>query len=279
MVTPLRGLVLGTIAVALAGMPSIAQGTDRFITLASTTSTENSGLFEHLLPLFETETGVTVRVIAVGTGQALRLGQNGDADVLLVHHTASEERFVTDGYGAARHDVMYNDFVVVGPRSDPAGIAEAGTAGEAFRQIADSRAIFASRGDESGTHKAEMAIWQAADHDPTGASGAWYRELGAGMGATLNTASAMQAYTLTDRATWLAFENPGDLTILVEGDAALFNQYGVIPVNWDRHPHIKRGDTERFVEWLLSPGGQGAIGAYKLRGNQVFFPNARPSVD
>ena len=279
MVTPLRRVFCGAIAALLAGVPLAAHAADRFITLASTTSTENSGLFDHLLPVFEDETGLEVRVIAVGTGQAIRLGQNGDADVLLVHHTPSEERFVADGFGVARHDVMYNDFVVVGPRHDPASIADADTAAPAFGRIAESQATFVSRGDESGTHKAEMAVWQAAGHDPTDASGTWYRELGAGMGATLNTASAMQAYTLTDRATWLAFENSGDLMILVEADAALFNQYGVIPVNWARHPHIKREDTERFVEWLLSPAGQDAIGAYKLRGNQVFFPNAQPSVE
>ncbi len=276
MVTAIRLPVFVGFAVALALWSTLGQTAERFITLASTTSTDNSGLFEWLLPQFEDASGVTVRVIAVGTGQAIRLGQNGDADVLLVHHTPSEERFVADGYGMSRHDVMYNDFVIVGPRTDPAGIAESPSAADAFGRIAGAEAVFVSRGDDSGTHKAEMAVWQATEHDPTTASGTWYRELGAGMGATLNTANAMQAYVLTDRATWLAFENPGDLTILLEGDPALFNQYGVIPVSWDRHPHIRRDDALQFVEWLLSPAGQGAIGAFKLKETQVFFPNAAP---
>jgi tungstate transport system substrate-binding protein len=278
-VTLSHWLRAGCLALAVAWWATPGQTAERFITLASTTSTENSGLFDHLLPLFESETGIAVRVIAVGTGQAMRLGQNGDADLLLVHHRPSEERFVADGYGSARHDVMYNDFIVVGPATDPANIVGLASAAEAFNRIAASQAVFASRGDDSGTHKAETGIWRQASVDPTGASGAWYRELGAGMGATLNAASAMDAYTLTDRATWLAFENPGELKLMVEGDPLLFNQYGVIAINPERHPHVKHQDAGRFVEWLLSPPGQGAIGGFRLRGTQVFFPNAKSGSD
>jgi len=273
-VTLTRTITICWIALAATAWSMPGQAADRFITLASTTSTENSGLFEHMLPQFEAETGIAVRVIAVGTGQAMRLGQNGDADLLLVHHRPSEERFVAEGYGKVRYDVMYNDFIVVGPSADPAGITGFDSVAGAFGRIAVTQATFASRGDDSGTNKAEIGIWGQAGVDPTGASGDWYRELGAGMGATLNTASAMQAYTLTDRATWLAFENPGELTILVEGDPVLFNQYGVIPINVDRHPHVKYEDAGRLVDWLLSPAGQGAIAAFRLRDTQVFFPNA-----
>jgi len=276
-VTLFRAITIGWIALAAACWPVLGQATERFVTLASTTSTENSGLFEHLLPQFEAETGIAVRVIAVGTGQAMRLGQNGDADLLLVHHRPSEERFVAAGYGVARYDVMYNDFVAIGPTADPAGIAGLRSVAEAFSRIAGANVTFASRGDDSGTHKAEMGIWGQAGIDPTVASGGWYRELGAGMGATLNTANAMLAYTLTDRATWLAFENPGELNILVEGDPVLFNQYGVIMVNPDRHPHVKYEDAQRFIEWLISPIGQGAIDSFKVRDAQVFFPNAGAS--
>ncbi len=279
MVTLYRGLRVGLVALAVACWARPGLAAERFITLASTTSTENSGLFDHLLPQFESETGIAVRVIAVGTGQAMRLGQNGDADLLLIHHRPSEERFVAEGFGTARHDVMYNDFVVVGPATDPANIAGRTSAAEAFNRIATNHASFASRGDDSGTHKAEQGIWRQVSVDPTDASGTWYRELGAGMGATLNTASAMEAYTLTDRATWLAFENPGELKLMVDGDPLLFNQYGVIPINPERHPHVKHQDAGRFVEWLLSPAGQSAIAGFRLRGKQVFFPNAKSGVD
>ena len=253
---------------------SASAADDRFLTLASTTSTENSGLFEFLLPQFKAATGIAVRVVAVGTGQALRLGRNGDADALLVHHRPSEEQFVADGFGAARYDVMYNDFVVIGPAGDPAGIGGSAGAGPAFGRIADAAAMFVSRGDDSGTHRAEMAIWRHARVDPVQASGTWYRELGSGMGATLNAASAMDAYVLADRATWLAFANRGRLQVLFEGDPNLFNQYGLITISYARFPHVKSEQVDRFVEWLLGAPGQSAIAAFRLRGVQVFFPNA-----
>ncbi|MDP6951362.1 MAG: substrate-binding domain-containing protein, partial [Alphaproteobacteria bacterium] len=240
------------------------------ITLASTTSTENSGLFAHLLPQFERDTGIGVRVVAVGTGQAIRLARNGDADVVLVHHRASEEALVADGHGLARHDVMANDFVIVGPGDDPAGIGSAESAAQAFARIAETAAPFASRGDDSGTHKAERGIWQAANIDPVPASGTWYRELGAGMGATLNTAAAMGAYTLADRATWAAFANKGALSLHLAGDAALINPYGVIALDPARHPHVNAAAAAAFVAWLLSPAGQAAIAGFKIAGEQVF---------
>ena len=252
--------------------PSAAD--DRFLTLASTTSTENSGLFEFLLPQFKSATGIAVRVVAVGTGQALRLGRNGDADALLVHHRPSEEQFVADGFGAERYDVMYNDFVLIGPAADPAGISGGAGAGPAFKRIAAAAAVYVSRGDDSGTHKAEMVIWRHAGVDPVLASGTWYRELGSGMGATLNAASAMDAYVLTDRATWLAFANRGRLKVLLEGDPNLFNQYGLVTISSMRYPHVKSEETNRFVAWLLGTPGQSAIAAFRVRGTQVFFPNA-----
>jgi tungstate transport system substrate-binding protein len=265
---------LGALALAIGAGP--AGAAEHAIVLASTTSTENSGLFGHILPEFEAETGIAVRVVAVGTGQALKLARNGDADVLLVHHRPSEEAFVAEGYGVERFDVMYNDFVLVGPRADPAGIAGLESAAGALARIAESEAVFASRGDDSGTHKAERALWAEAGTDPSGASGGWYRELGQGMGATLNAAAAMDAYTLTDRATWLSFANKGNLRILVEGDPALFNQYGVILVNPERYPHVNAADGQAFIDWLLSPAGQGAIAAFRVGGAQLFFPNAKP---
>jgi len=247
---------------------------DRYLTLASTTSTDNSGLFEHLLPLFTEESGIAVRVVAVGTGQALRLGRNGDADVLLVHHRPSEEAFVAEGYGAERFDVMYNDFVLIGPAGNPPGFADDATAADALAMIANTAVLFLSRGDDSGTHKAEMGLWALAGVDPTAASGEWYRELGSGMGATLNVASAMDAYVLSDRATWLAFANRGNLAIALEDDPALFNQYGVIPISSERYPHVKSEETTRFIDWLLGTNGQAAIASFRLEGKQVFFPNA-----
>ena len=245
-----------------------------FITVASTTSTQNAGLFDHLLPLFEAETGIEVRVVAVGTGQALRLARNGDADLLLVHDKPSEEAFVAEGYGSARFDLMYNDFVVVGPAADPAGIAGAGDAAAAFASIAAVEAPFVSRGDDSGTHRRERALWTAAGLDPTGASGTWYREAGQGMGATLNTATMMEAYTLADRGTWLSMRGRLDLRILVEGDARLRNQYGVTLVSPERHPHVKAVLARRFAEWLLSPAGQTAIDGFAIDGERLFIPNA-----
>ncbi len=258
----------------LLGLGAPTAAGERFITLASTTSTENSGLFGHVLPRFTAETGVAVRVVSVGTGQAIRLAERGDADVLLVHHRPSEEAFVAAGYGVARHDVMYNDFVIVGPRDDPAGVAGAGTVADALNRIADARAAFASRGDDSGTHKKEQELWAQAGTDPVAASGAWYRETGSGMGATLNVASGLGAYTLTDRGTWLRFANRGDLELLFENDPPLFNPYGVIAVDPRRHPHVKAEDARRFVAWLVSPAGQQAIAEFRIDGEQAFFPNA-----
>ena len=243
-----------------------------FITVASTTSTEQSGLFKHLLPEARKALGFDVRVVAVGTGQALDMGRRGDADVVFVHDKPAEEKFLAEGHGVKRYEVMYNDFIVVGPRGDPAR-ARGKDAVEAFRRIAQARAPFASRADKSGTHSAELRYWKMAGIEP---KGAWYRETGSGMGPTLNTASGMNAYTLADRGTWLAFKNRGDLAILVEGDARLFNQYGVMLVNPARHPNVKKAMGMRFVDWLVSPQGQRAIAAYRIDGQQLFFPNASP---
>ena len=246
-----------------------------FIVVASTTSTQNAGLFDHLLPLFEAETGIEVRIVAVGTGQALRLARNGDADLLLVHDTPSEEAFVAEGYGSARFDLMYNDFVVAGPASDPAGIAGLRDAAAALGRIAAAAAAFVSRGDDSGTHRRERALWAAAGVDPSVASGAWYREAGQGMGATLNIASMMEAYTLTDRGTWLTLRARLDLRLLVEGDARLRNQYGVTLVSPERHPHVRAEPARRFADWLLSPAGQAAINQVTVDGKRLFVANAR----
>ncbi len=245
-----------------------------FITVASTTSTQNAGLFDHLLPLFGAETGIEVRVVAVGTGQALRLARNGDADLLLVHDKPSEEAFVAEGYGSQRFDLMYNDFVVVGPASDPAGIAGTDDAAAALAGIAAVAAPFVSRGDDSGTHRREQALWAAAGVDPTGASGTWYREAGQGMGATLNTATMMEAYTLADRGTWLSMRGRLDLRVVVEGDARLRNQYGITLVSPERHPHVKAEPARRFADWLLSPAGQAAIDGFTIDGERLFIPNA-----
>ncbi len=254
-----------------------AGAADVSIIVQSTTSTKNSGLYDHLLPQFTEETGITVHVVAVGTGQAIRNARNCDGDVLLVHAKPAEEKFVADGFGTKRTDLMYNDFVLVGPPSDPAGIAGAADAADALARIAQSGALFASRGDDSGTHKKEKALWTAAGIDPSDASGQWYRETGSGMGATLNTGIGMGAYVMTDRATWIAFKNKADFTILVEGDDALFNQYGVIPVNPTACASVKADASRTFVDWLLSERGQRAIGAYRLDGQQLFFPNANPA--
>ncbi|MCB1753566.1 MAG: substrate-binding domain-containing protein [Gammaproteobacteria bacterium] len=254
---------------------SAAPGGDKSIIVQSTTSTANSGLYDEILPMFQDKTGIRVDVVAVGTGQAIKNAMNGDGDVLLVHAKPAEEKFVADGFGVERFDVMYNDFVIVGPSSDPAGIRGMQDAKAALKKIAGSKALFASRGDNSGTHKKEVALWKAAGIDPTGASGTWYRETGSGMGATLNTASGMSAYTLTDRGTWISFKNRGDLRILAEGDADLFNQYGVILVNPAKHPHVKADLGQAFIDWILSDAGQNAIAGYKLEGQQLFFPNAR----
>lgn len=251
---------------------------ESFITVASTTSTQNSGLFKHILPLFKAYSGINVRVVAVGTGQAIRLAQKGDSDVLFVHHKPSELKFVTDGFGVGRRDVMYNDFVIVGPSADPAGIKGMTDAVAAFRKIQNSKSIFTSRGDDSGTNKKELGLWVSAGIDVKAVSGSWYRETGSGMGATLNAASGMQAYTLTDRGTWISFKNKKDLVLLTEGDVELFNPYGVILVNKTLHSHTKSNEGQTFIDWLTSSSGQKAIGAHRVGGKPLFFPNAtKPS--
>jgi len=257
---------------ALAAVPAAAQ--DRFITLASTTSTEQSGLFGHILPMFKRETGIEVRVVAVGTGPAIKNAMNGDGDVLLVHDKPAEEKFVAEGYGVERFDLMYNDFIVVGPPNDPAGIAGMKDARAALKKIADGKSLFASRRDNSGTHSKELALWKAAGVDPVAASGTWYRETGSGMGATLNTAVGMGAYALTDRGTWISFRNKGNYKIVIEGDPDLFNQYGVILVNPAKFPNVKAKQGQAFVDWLRSDEGQRAIAEFKVDGQSLFFPNA-----
>ncbi len=261
----------------LAGAASApAQAASPFIVVQSTTSTQNSGLLDVILPMFTAKTGIEVRVVAVGTGQALKNARNGDGDVLLVHDKPAEEQFVADGYGVERFDLMYNDFVIVGPAADPAGVGGTSDVATALAKIAGAAALFASRGDESGTHKKELSLWAEAGIDPVQASGTWYRETGSGMGATLNTAVGMGAYTLTDRATWIAFGNKGGFRILVEGDEKLFNQYGVVLVNPAKHPKVRADLGQRFIDWLVSAEGQDAIRSFTLDGQQLFFPNARP---
>ncbi|WP_405229786.1 substrate-binding domain-containing protein [Lentisalinibacter sediminis] len=268
----LRKPMIGLLATLVAGAGVSAESLP--ITVASTTSTEASGLFEHLLPLFTADTGIPVRVVAVGTGQAIRIAANGDADVLFVHHEPSERRFVRQGLGIERHPVMHNDFVLVGPAGDPAGIRGMDDAAAALRRIAAGEHAFISRGDDSGTHKREMTLWNEASADPRPASGTWYREAGMGMGATLNVASAMGGYTLSDRGTWIAFGNKRDLEILVEGDPGLHNPYGVIVVNPERFPHVHAAEAQAFADWLTSERGQRAIAAYRVDGQQLFFPEA-----
>jgi tungstate transport system substrate-binding protein len=253
-----------TLAAAMAG----------FITVASTTSTEQSGLFRHLLPAFEKKTGIQVRVVALGTGQALDMGRRGDADVVFVHARPLEEKFIAEGYGMKRFDVMYNDFVLIGPKSDPAKVGGTKDVVAAFKKIQAAQAPFVSRGDKSGTHFAELELWKASGVDIASGKGPWYRETGSGMGPALNSASAMNAYILADRATWLAFKNRGDLAVLVEGDKRLFNQYGVMLVNPAKHPHVKKAEGLAFIDWLVSAEGQKAIAGYKINGEQLFFPNA-----
>jgi tungstate transport system substrate-binding protein len=271
----LAALAAGALALPFGAGPPRTDG--KFIVVQSTTSTEQSGLFGHILPLFEEKTGIDVRVVAVGTGQAIKNARNGDGDVLLVHSKPDEEKFVAEGFGVKRLDVMYNDFGVVGPRSDPARIAGTSDVAAALRKIAAAEAPFVSRGDDSGTHKAELKLWQAAGVDPKAASGTWYRETGSGMGPTLNTAAGMGAYALTDRGTWLSFRNRGDLEIAVEGDAELLNQYGVILVNPEKHPNVKADLGRQFVDWIVGPEGQRAIASYRIGGQQLFFPNANPA--
>jgi tungstate transport system substrate-binding protein len=251
-----------------------AVGQEKYIIVASTTSTEQSGLFKHLLPIFEKKTGINVRVVALGTGQALDLGRRGDADVVFVHAKPLEEKFVAEGHGVKRQEVMYNDFILVGPQSDPAKVSGTRDIVSALKKIAQAKAPFTSRGDRSGTHFAELELWKAAGIDPAKEKPSWYRETGSGMGPTLNTASGMNAYALTDRGTWLSFKNRGQLEIAVQGDKRLFNQYGVILVNPAKHPHVKKDMAQQFINWLVSDEGQRAIADYKINGQQLFFPNA-----
>jgi tungstate transport system substrate-binding protein len=264
--------MLGLIGlVALAGVTSAQE---RFITVASTTSTEQSGLFGYLLPKFTEKTGIKVRVVALGTGQALDVGRRGDADVVFVHDKAAEEKFLSEGWATKRQDVMYNDFIIVGPKSDPAKIAGSKDVLDALRKIAAAKAPFISRGDRSGTHAAELRYWKAADVDLAAVKGDWYKEIGQGMGPALNMGSASNAYVLSDRGTWLSFKNRGDLVIVVEGDKRLFNQYGVMLVNPAKHPQVKAKDGQAFVDWVVSRDGQSAIAGYKIDGQQLFFPDA-----
>ena len=278
-----RRSVLAAAFALLAALPSAgpAQAQAPFITVASTTSTEQSGLFGHLLPAYTKATGVEVRVVAVGTGQALKLGERGDADVVFVHDTPSELKFVADGWGVGRQEVMYNDFVVVGPKGDPAGVAGSSDTVASFRRIAEARAPFITRGDDSGTHKAELRFWAETGIDPKAASSnggkGWYTDIGGGMGPALNMAAATGAYTLADRGTWLSFRNRQDLIIAVQGDKRLFNQYGVMLVNPARHPSVKADLGRSFMGWLVSPEGQATIASYKVGGEQLFFPNAGKS--
>ncbi len=250
---------------------------DRFVVVQSTTSTENSGLFDHILPIFRQKTGIEVRVVAVGTGQAIRNAANGDGDVLFVHDRLAEEGFVANGDGVARFDVMYNDFVIVGPASDPARVAGSRDVAAALSAIATAGSRFASRSDDSGTHKAELRLWAQTGVDVNAASGTWYREAGAGMGATLNTGIAMGAYIMTDRASWISFRNKRGHRILIEGDARLFNQYGIILVNANKHAGVKSDLGKQFVDWVLSGEGQSAINGYRVEGQQLFFANASGS--
>ena len=262
------GVVLAMLVIA----PAVTA--QKFITVASTTSTEQSGLFKHMLPAFQKKTGIEVRVVALGTGQALDMARRGDADVVFVHAKSAEEKFVAEGFGVKRLPVMYNDFVLIGPRADPARVAGGKDILEALRRIKDTAAPFVSRGDRSGTHMAELALWKQSGTDIATVKGPWYRDTGQGMGPALNTASSMNGYILADRGTWLAFKNRGDLTIVVEGDKRLFNQYGVILVNPEKHKHVKKEMGQAFVDWVVSPEGQKAIAAYKIGNDQLFFPNA-----
>jgi tungstate transport system substrate-binding protein len=270
----LRRRFIGTALALLALSISASAIGQRFITVASTTSTEQSGLFKHLLPIFEKKTGIQVRVVALGTGQALDLGRRGDADVVFVHAKSAEEKFLSEGHAVKRFPVMYNDFVLIGPKSDPAQIGGSRDTLAALRKIKDSRSPFVSRGDRSGTHIAELDLWKLAEIEIAKEKGTWYRDTGQGMGPALNTASSMDAYILADRGTWLAFKNRGDLTILVQGDKRLFNQYGAMLVNPAKHPSVKRVDGQAFIDWLVSPEGQKAIAEYKIGGEQLFYPNA-----
>lgn len=267
-----RSLVAGLMLALSTAANGWAQ--EKFITVASTTSTEQSGLFRHILPLFAQKTGIEARVVALGTGQALDMGRRGDADVVFVHDRTAEEKFVADGFGVKRLEVMYNDFVLIGPKSDPARVGGGKDVLTALQKIKVARAPFVSRGDKSGTHAAELRYWKAAGIDIAADKGPWYKETGSGMGPALNTAASMNGYILADRGTWLSFKNRGELAVLVEGDRKLFNQYGVMLVNPARHPHVKKDLSQAFIDWVVSPEGQAAIADYKIGGEQLFFPNA-----
>jgi len=269
-----RSVILASVALVVFCTIALARAQEKFIVVASTTSTEQSGLFSHLLPAFEKDTGIKVRVVAVGTGQALDIGRRGDADVVFVHDRAAEEKFMAEGEGVRRYPVMYNDFVLIGPKQDPATVAGGKDILVALKKIAAAKPPFVSRGDHSGTHAAELRYWKDAGIDIDKAKGPWYRDTGSGMGPALNAASSMGAYILADRGTWLSFKNRGDLAIVVEGDRRLFNQYGVMLVNPVKHPNVKRDLGQQFVDWLISRKGQDAIAAYKIDGEQLFFPNA-----
>jgi tungstate transport system substrate-binding protein len=270
-----RRILLAFAAAAAVAIAASAQAQDKSLVVSSTTSTQDSGLFGHSLPLFKAKTGIEVKVVSQGTGQALDTGRRGDADVVFVHARSQEEKFVADGFGVKRYPVMYNDFVLIGPKSDPAGIKGGKDIVVALKQIKVKSASFISRGDKSGTHAAELNLWKAAAIDIAGADkGPWYKEIGQGMGAALNTASASNGYVLADRGTWISFKNRGDLDILVEGDQRLFNQYGVILVNPAKHPTVKKDIGQAFIDWLVSPEGQKAIADYKINGQQLFFANA-----
>jgi tungstate transport system substrate-binding protein len=271
----MRRFFLGLICLCGIGFFSGVSAQERFITVASTTSTEQSGLFEYLLPRFTEKTGIRVRVVALGTGQALDVGRRGDADVEFVHDRPAEEKFLAEAWSTKRYDVMYNDFIIVGPKSDPAGIAGSNDVLQALRKIAEAKVPFISRGDRSGTNEAELRYWAASGIDLKAVKGDWYREIGQGMGPALNMATASGAYTLSDRGTWLSFKNRRDLVIVVEGDKRLFNQYGVMLVNPAKYPQVKSADGEAFVDWLISPEGQTTIAGYKIEGQQLFFPNAQ----
>jgi tungstate transport system substrate-binding protein len=269
-----RSALIATLLLPVLFAAALTAQAQKFITVSSTTSTENSGLFKHILPIFEKKTGIEVRVVAQGTGQALDTARRGDADVVFVHAKAAEEKFIAEGHGVKRYPVMYNDFVLVGPKADPANVAGGKDITEALRKIKAAAAPFVSRGDRSGTHMAELRLWKTAGIDIEADKGAWYRALGQGMGASLNIASSMNGYILTDRGTWISFKNRGNLAILVEGDKRLFNQYGVILVNPVKHPNVKKDLGQQFIDWLISPGGQKAIAEYKIGGEQLFFPDA-----
>jgi len=268
-----RRALLAAVALAAAAAATPAAAQQKFITVASTTSTEQSGLFKHLLPLFEKQTGITVRVVSVGTGQALDMGRRGDADVVFVHDPAAEKKFVDEGSGVNYKQVMYNDFVLIGPKSDPAKIAGGKDILAALKKVEGAKAPFVSRADKSGTHAAELRYWKSAGIDIATQKGPWYKETGSGMGPALNTASSMGGYILADRGTWLSFKNRGDLAILVEGDQKLFNQYGIMLVNPAKHAHVKQDLGNAFIDWVVSPAGQKAIAEYKIGGEQLFFPN------